>query len=410
MRWHLLILACLAVGCPAPENEAGQLTPGSGGAGGGDAAGGGTGPASWAIGGTVNGLVGTGLVLSMSSEDLPIARNPAGSTVTFAFRARLPTGTSYVVSVKTQPVGPVQVCTVKNGSGTAGDADVTNVDITCLQLCGDYVVLEPGSGECGLDGGGQDGSGLILDTRTGLTWMRNSYYPPNGLTWEEANTFCTDRGMRLPAYSHAEGIAGSQKDECAFPCGWDAWTAAFASGSWAYPSSVDSSGGATLYFNSAGIKRGVLCVGGELTTWTKHGSIYWSPVQSDIVWTRAYNRCADLGGVMPTIDELRTLVKGCPATQTGGTCPEGSLIRRNQDGGMLIAGCEGCEAATDGRYSELGDGDLVMWSYTSAIGRDNKLALRFGTGAIQAVPVYNLTYSVPGLMRGPVRCVRRSGP
>jgi hypothetical protein len=33
--------------------------------------------------------------------------------------------------VASQPTGPVQVCTVSNGSGTVAGANVTNVQVSC---------------------------------------------------------------------------------------------------------------------------------------------------------------------------------------------------------------------------------------------------------------------------------------
>jgi hypothetical protein len=81
---------------------------------------------SFVIGGNVNGVVGTGLVLQDNNGDnLAVTTNGA-----FAFKTQLPTGTAYAVTVLTQPSSPAQTCTVSNGSGNA-TADVTNVVINC---------------------------------------------------------------------------------------------------------------------------------------------------------------------------------------------------------------------------------------------------------------------------------------
>ncbi|MDJ0712487.1 MAG: hypothetical protein QNJ14_19035 [Woeseiaceae bacterium] len=79
------------------------------------------------IGGTVSGLSGSGLVLQLNGgQDLTISGD--GS---FTFADRLTSGSSYTVTVATQPSNPTQTCTVAAGSGTA-DANVTSVSITCV--------------------------------------------------------------------------------------------------------------------------------------------------------------------------------------------------------------------------------------------------------------------------------------
>lgn len=80
------------------------------------------------VGGTVIGLLGEGLALSLdgSGETLPIAADGR-----FAFAAMLAPGTAYSVTVATQPQAPAQTCVVVNGSGTMGTADVENVVVNC---------------------------------------------------------------------------------------------------------------------------------------------------------------------------------------------------------------------------------------------------------------------------------------
>ena len=81
---------------------------------------------TFTIGGTVSGLLGTGLVLQDNGgNNLSVTAN--GS---FTFTTALASGTAYKVTVLTQPSGPTQTCTVTNGSGTA-TANVTNVQVAC---------------------------------------------------------------------------------------------------------------------------------------------------------------------------------------------------------------------------------------------------------------------------------------
>lgn len=84
-------------------------------------------PALHAIGGTVTGLAGSGLVLSLNGEEsLPVASDGA-----FAFGMSLVGGEAYAVSVATQPSAPSQTCRVVNGTGTVGADDVTDVVVHC---------------------------------------------------------------------------------------------------------------------------------------------------------------------------------------------------------------------------------------------------------------------------------------
>jgi 6-phosphogluconolactonase (cycloisomerase 2 family) len=79
------------------------------------------------IGGTVTGMIGSGLVLQNNGGDnLAISANGP-----FTFATTIAQGNAYNVSVLTQPSNPQQTCVVTNGGGTAGDANVTSVAIAC---------------------------------------------------------------------------------------------------------------------------------------------------------------------------------------------------------------------------------------------------------------------------------------
>jgi len=89
---------------------------------------------SYTIGGTVTGVVGSGLILQDSAgnivEKLPISA--ANGNQAFTFKQLVPTGTMYTVTIFAQPTGPTQTCTVtpSTASGTA-TANVTNVAVVC---------------------------------------------------------------------------------------------------------------------------------------------------------------------------------------------------------------------------------------------------------------------------------------
>lgn len=82
---------------------------------------------TFSVGGTVIGLLGSGLVLQNNGgDDLAV-----GADGLFTFPAELASGATYSVSVRTQPSNPNQACTVTNGRGTIGSADVGNVVVSC---------------------------------------------------------------------------------------------------------------------------------------------------------------------------------------------------------------------------------------------------------------------------------------
>jgi len=81
---------------------------------------------TFAILGSVSGLVGDGLVLrSLGIADLTVS---AGSGV-FLFGDRVADGYAYNITIVTQPTG--QNCVVTNGSGVVAGADPSGIAITC---------------------------------------------------------------------------------------------------------------------------------------------------------------------------------------------------------------------------------------------------------------------------------------
>jgi hypothetical protein len=83
------------------------------------------GPAvDYTVGGSVFGLSGT-LVLENNGGDA-LTLNADG---TFTFSNALPPGSTYLVTVQSQPA--TQACTVTNGSGTITNINITNVTVNC---------------------------------------------------------------------------------------------------------------------------------------------------------------------------------------------------------------------------------------------------------------------------------------
>ena len=81
---------------------------------------------TYELSGSVSGLVAGGLVLTAGAAEQVVGANGT----LFKFGSVLVAGATYEVKVKTQPTG--QNCTVANGTGTTGTADVGNVAISCV--------------------------------------------------------------------------------------------------------------------------------------------------------------------------------------------------------------------------------------------------------------------------------------
>ena len=110
-------------------------------------------PQHYTVGGSVNGLTGSGLLLQDNgANDLAIAKNG-----NFVFSTPVNSGSTYTVTIKTQPTNPTQVCVLTGGTGTVTNANVSNVAVTCTTS--QYTV---GGSVSGLIG-----SGLVLQDNGG---------------------------------------------------------------------------------------------------------------------------------------------------------------------------------------------------------------------------------------------------
>ena len=110
-------------------------------------------PATFSIGGSVSGLSdGTVVLENNGGDDVSVSTNGP-----FVFAKHEVAGAGYDVKVKTHPGG--QQCTVSNGTGTVGSANVTGIAVSCTPLTfsiggtvsgladGDKVVLQDKGGD-----------------------------------------------------------------------------------------------------------------------------------------------------------------------------------------------------------------------------------------------------------------------
>jgi len=86
---------------------------------------------TYTVGGKVTGLSSDGLVVANGSNTGRVALAKAANNADFTYTVpNVAFGVTYSVAVVQQPNG--QTCTVANGTGTMAAANVTNVDITCV--------------------------------------------------------------------------------------------------------------------------------------------------------------------------------------------------------------------------------------------------------------------------------------
>jgi len=85
-------------------------------------------PPAYTVGGTISGLAGSGLTFFRNGSS--IGRGANGTYPDLGMGPLL-AGQAYDITVIVQPTSPSQTCTVSNGTGTIGNANVTNVQVTC---------------------------------------------------------------------------------------------------------------------------------------------------------------------------------------------------------------------------------------------------------------------------------------
>ena len=106
------------------------------------------------VGGTVVGLVGTGLVLTDNGTD-NVKISASGA---FVFPSPVTSGSPFTATISSQPSNPVQTCSIAGAAGTVGDGDISSVVVNCSANA--FTV----SGTVG----GLAGGGLVLNTSAGL--------------------------------------------------------------------------------------------------------------------------------------------------------------------------------------------------------------------------------------------------
>ena len=173
------------------------------------------------VGGTVGGLVGTGLVLEDNGGDnLSIV---AGATV-FTFTNFITAGKPYNVTVFAQPANPAQTCTVTNGAGIV-NGDVTSVLVTCTSVAGNTFTiggtvtnLADSGGGLQLQNGGEDT--LVVNANGSFTFPSPVV---GGTTYKVTVSIQPSFPMETCAVTNGAGIATENVTSVVVNCGRGDW-------------------------------------------------------------------------------------------------------------------------------------------------------------------------------------------
>jgi len=128
---------------------------------------------------------------------------------------------------------------------------------------------------------------------------------------------------------------------------------------------------------------------------SKKGKEWSKIVSTKMNWSDAKNYCESDGWRLPTISELRTLVKNCPLTQKDGECKINDECLSDS---CESQACKGCMYSNDGRYSVFKDSEYLWSSSVVQYKEKNAWYLGFGDGAS--------IYNDPKSSKHKFRCVK----
>ena len=128
-----------------------------------------------------------------------------------------------------------------------------------------------------------------------------------------------------------------------------------------------------------------------------YNGLNWSDASSDtMIWDEAKTYCLNLGGRMPTISELRTLIKNCPGTVTDGECgvTDDCLISYPDTDSCDNDACLECIYGNYGKgiYSVFGDESYFWSSSKVADSTVNIWIIDFYDGSINSIYTKNSTF------------------
>lgn len=127
-----------------------------------------------------------------------------------------------------------------------------------------------------------------------------------------------------------------------------------------------------------------------------HEGLEWSAKASvKMSWNEAVEYCDSIGGRLPTLSELRSLILYCSVTESGGECKvDGNCLELecwNEE-------CAGCEWNYEGMYSVFEDTEYLWSSSFHSSSEDYAWDVCFGNGYVGNYLKLNKNH---------VRCVKK---
>jgi serine/threonine protein kinase, bacterial len=213
------------------------------------------GAAAFSVGGSISGLTTAGLVLANGNDTASVA---AGAT-SFVFPTALASGTSYGITVQTQPANAS--CAVRGGSGTAGTANIGDVQVSCATtahsvggtvqgLASSGLVLANGTDTLGLASGATSFT-LVATVTEGSTYAVSIKTQPSGQTCSvgsgsgtmgTSNVTTVQVSCSASAYKVGGGISGLTGSGLILANGADTVSPAANATSYQFPGAVASGG------------------------------------------------------------------------------------------------------------------------------------------------------------------------
>jgi hypothetical protein len=256
------------------------------------------------VGGTVSGLAAsTSVTLLENGQGTDIARQDGS----FTFSTLFSTGQTYTITVQTQPTG--QTCAVANGTGTIGDANVTNVTVTCTTPTGSDPFVWVG-GPNSANGTGSFG--------TQGTAAPGNVPPPRafGVSWQDsAGNFWLFAGSGVVASSSQGNLLS------------DIWEYSPGSGSWTWVGGSSAPNVVRVYGT-----QGVAAAGN--TPGGRSEAASWVDAAGNL-WVFGGSACLSSSGLTCNSATLNDLWKYTPGTGLwtwvgGGTAAYGSGVYGTQ--------------------------------------------------------------------------------
>ncbi|HEX4050584.1 MAG TPA: hypothetical protein VHY19_06895 [Steroidobacteraceae bacterium] len=322
---------------------------------------------TFTVGGTISGLSASGLVL----QDNGASREQVASgTTTFTLPA-LATGSTYNVTIESQP--STEVCTVANGSGTMGSANIIDVAISCVKTysIGGTVAGLTASGlvlqDNGADSLSISGNGIFTfrtEISSGANYTVTVFAQPSG------QTCTTSDSSGTLANTNVTNVTVSCTNNVVISPFEGLWSGPTTNTTAGYPGFIVDANG-VYWAEQVGWDVGA--ISGMLSATPTAGVYAASPNQSSHGYdTLVLNTATASGGVL-TID----------GTFTGNCVPTGGCSDGYQEEGVFPWTYQGTleVASTPAPIASLAGNWTTTWGSALTINSDGSFVLTDNSGA-----------------------------